>query len=158
MRTLSLGAVVLLAVSLAGAKDDGAAIYKSKCAGCHGAQGEGKSGPKLAGTSLSEDDILNVLMKGGQPKAPHTKKFAGATDAKAKSVAAYVKVSSNRQRLYTASVTLISRDCVMSKKVQVFRNFLCNNDWRRRAHPSVPGYSDIKKMWGRTSSSGVQSQ
>ena len=91
MRTLSLGAIVLIAVSLAGAKDNGAAIYKSKCAGCHGAQGEGKTGPKLAGTSLSEDDIVSVLMKGGQPKAPHTKKFSGATDAKAKSVAAYVK-------------------------------------------------------------------
>ena len=89
MRTTSLVLVLLLA-GTALAKD-GAAIYKSKCAGCHGAQGEGKSGPKLAGTSLSEDDIVNVLMKGGPPKAPHTKKFSGATDANAKAVAAYVK-------------------------------------------------------------------
>ena len=90
MRTTSLVIVLLLAAGTALAKD-GAAIYKSKCAGCHGAQGEGKVGPKLAGTSLSEDDIVNVLMKGGQPKAPHTKKFSGATGAKAKAVAAYVK-------------------------------------------------------------------
>lgn len=90
MQTVSLILVLLLAASTALAKD-GAAIYKSKCAGCHGAQGEGKNGPKLAGTSLSEDDIVNVLMKGGQPKAPHTKKFSGATDAHAKAVAAYVK-------------------------------------------------------------------
>ena len=90
MRAMSLVVVLLLAVGTALAKDP-AAIYKSKCSGCHGAQGEGKSGPKLAGTALSEDDIVNVLMKGGQPKPPHTKKFAGANEAKAKAVAAYVK-------------------------------------------------------------------
>lgn len=90
MRMMSLIIVLLLTVGTALAKD-AAAIYKSKCAGCHGAQGQGKSGPKLAGTSLSEDDIVNVLLKGEQPKAPHTKKFAGATSANAKAVAAYVK-------------------------------------------------------------------
>src|SRR6516162_622628 len=57
---LTFIAVLLLAASTALAKD-GAAIYKSKCAACHGTQGEGKAGPKLAGTSLSEDDIVNVL-------------------------------------------------------------------------------------------------
>jgi mono/diheme cytochrome c family protein len=70
---------------------DAASIYKSKCAGCHGAQGEGKVGPKLAGTSMSEDDIVNVLTKGGLPKAPHTKAFKGANEQNAKQVAAYVK-------------------------------------------------------------------
>jgi mono/diheme cytochrome c family protein len=90
MRTLSLAMVLLLAACTALAKD-AAAIYKSKCAGCHGAQGEGKSGPKLGGTSLSEDDIVNVLTKGGQPKAPHTKAFPEASEAKAKQLAAYVK-------------------------------------------------------------------
>jgi len=40
---------------------------------------------------MSEEHIVNLLMKGGQPKAPHTKKFSGATDAKAKAVATYVK-------------------------------------------------------------------
>ena len=82
--------VLLLAASTAMAKD-GAAIYKSKCAGCHGAQGQGKTGPKLAGTSLSEDEIVNVLTKGGQPKAPHTKPYNGVDVAVAKQVAAYVK-------------------------------------------------------------------
>jgi len=90
MKTLSLVVVLLLSLGAAWAKD-GASIYKSKCAGCHGAQGEGKSGPKLAGTSLGEDDIVNVLTKGGQPKAPHTKPFKGANAQNAKQVAAYVK-------------------------------------------------------------------
>ena len=87
---LTFIAVLLLAASTALAKD-GAAIYKSKCAACHGTQGEGKAGPKLAGTSLSEDDIVNVLTKGGQPKAPHTKPYNGVNETTAKQVAAYVK-------------------------------------------------------------------
>ena len=90
MHRLILAAILMLGVSTGWAKD-GAAIYKSKCAGCHGAQGEGKVGPKLAGTSLSEDDIVNVLTKGGQPKAPHIKPFKGANAENAKKVAAYVK-------------------------------------------------------------------
>ena len=37
------------------AADDGAALYKSKCAGCHGADGAGKpalKAPALKGTAL----------------------------------------------------------------------------------------------------------
>ena len=83
-------AVLLMATGPAWGKDS-AAIYKSKCAGCHGAQGEGKSGPKLAGTSLSEDDIVNVLTKGGQAKPPHTKPYKGVNEADAKQLAAYIK-------------------------------------------------------------------
>jgi len=64
MKYLTAIAVLLLAISTAWAKY-GASTYKSKCAGCHGAQGEGKTGPKLAGTSLSEDDIVKVLTAGG---------------------------------------------------------------------------------------------
>ena len=90
MRRLTLIALTLVMLGTAWAKD-GASIYKSKCAGCHGAQGEGKSAPKLAGTSLTEDDIINVLTKGGQPKAPHAKPFKGANAQNAKLVAGYVK-------------------------------------------------------------------
>ena len=90
MRSLSVIAVLLLTISTAWGKD-GASIYKSKCAGCHGAQGEGKVGPKLAGTSMSEDDIVKVLTTGGLPKAPHNKAFKGANASNAKLVAAYVK-------------------------------------------------------------------
>jgi mono/diheme cytochrome c family protein len=84
-------ALLLLALSPAWAKKDAGSIYKSKCAGCHGALGEGKSGPKLAGTSLSDDDIVKVLTTGGLSKPPHTKPFKGANGTNAKEVAAYVK-------------------------------------------------------------------
>ena len=90
MDKLTLTAVLLLAASTTWAQD-GAAVFKSKCAGCHGAQGQGKTGPKLAGTSMSEDDIVNVLTKGGQPKAPHAKPYKGVDESTAKQVAAYVK-------------------------------------------------------------------
>jgi mono/diheme cytochrome c family protein len=90
MKTLIAIAVLLLATSTVWAKD-GASIYKAKCAGCHGAQGEGKVGPKLAGTSLSEDDIVKVLTTGGLPKAPHNKPYKGANGSNAKQVAQYVK-------------------------------------------------------------------
>ena len=90
MKSLSVIAVLLLTISTAWGKD-GASIYKSKCAGCHGAQGEGKTGPKLAGTSLSEDDMVKVLTSGGLSKAPHTKPYKGANGTNAKQVAAHVK-------------------------------------------------------------------
>ena len=90
MKNLSAIAVLLLATSTAWAKD-AASTYKSKCATCHGAQGEGKMGPKLAGTSLSEDDIVKILTAGGLSKAPHTKPFKGANSDNAKQVAAYIK-------------------------------------------------------------------
>jgi len=69
----------------------GESVYKSKCAGCHGATGEGKVGPALKGTKLSEDDLILVLSKGKEgKKAPHSKPISGLTDEQIKSVAHYV--------------------------------------------------------------------
>ena len=39
---VSLAAMLLVASLTSGAADDGAVLYKKKCAGCHGANGEGK--------------------------------------------------------------------------------------------------------------------
>ena len=70
----------------------GESVYKSKCAGCHGATGGGKVGPALKGTKLSEDDIAAVLTKGKEgKKAPHSKSISGLTEEQAKAVAGYVK-------------------------------------------------------------------
>jgi len=71
---------------------DGAATFKGKCAGCHGAEGQGKVGPALKGTALSADDIVAVLTKGNDAKKPpHKKPVSGLSDADAKAVADYVK-------------------------------------------------------------------
>lgn len=71
---------------------DGAAIFKTKCAGCHGPEGQGKIGPKLAGTSVSADQIAAMLTSGNDAKKPpHKKPLSGVTADDAKAVAAFVK-------------------------------------------------------------------
>jgi len=70
---------------------EGESIYKSRCAMCHGANGEGKVGPALKGTKLSEDDIVNLLSKGqDDKKMPHKKPVSGLSGDQAKAVAHYV--------------------------------------------------------------------
>jgi len=92
----ALGIALLLAVpAVSWAAEDGAALYKSKCAGCHGAGGEGKpavKAPALKGTALDAEKITQHLMK-GEPnsKPPHKKGIAGLTDAQAKAIADFVK-------------------------------------------------------------------
>jgi mono/diheme cytochrome c family protein len=89
------GSLLILSLSFSTvlmAQGGGDTIYKSKCAACHGAMGEGKVGPALKGTKLSEDDIVAVLSKGKEgKKAPHAKAMAGLTEEQAKAVATYVK-------------------------------------------------------------------
>ena len=79
--------IVLVALALSTAAfADGADLYKAKCAGCHGANGEGKMGPKIAGNTT----VADVLTNGGKTKAPHTKAFANITADDIKAIADYV--------------------------------------------------------------------
>jgi mono/diheme cytochrome c family protein len=71
---------------------DGAATYKAKCAVCHGPEGQGKVGPALKGTSLSADQIADLLTKGNDAKkAPHKKPLSSLSADDGKAVAAFVK-------------------------------------------------------------------
>jgi cytochrome c len=92
---LSLAVVLLVGSSTSWAADDGAALYKTKCAGCHGASGEGKpaiKSPALKGTKLDVNQIVEHLTKGESgSKAPHNKGIAGLNDGQAKAIAEYVK-------------------------------------------------------------------
>ena len=86
--------VITLSVSLAlpAFAQDGGATYKAKCAMCHGPEGQGKVGPKLAGTALTADQITALLTAGDDAKkAPHKKAISGLSPDDAKSVAAFVK-------------------------------------------------------------------
>jgi mono/diheme cytochrome c family protein len=90
----SLVAVMASVPMLFGA-EDGAALYKTKCAPCHGASGEGKpviKAPALKGTSWDADRIVQHITK-GEPdsKAPHNKGISGVNDAQAKAIAEFVK-------------------------------------------------------------------
>ena len=78
--------LLALAMSTAAFAADGASLYKAKCAGCHGPNGEGKIGPKIAGNTT----VTDVLTNGGKTKAPHTKAFANITADDAKAIADYV--------------------------------------------------------------------
>ena len=71
---------------------DGAATYKAKCANCHGPEGQGKVGKALKGTTLTADQIVDVLTKGDDAKkAPHKKPMAALSADDAKAVADFVK-------------------------------------------------------------------
>ena len=79
--------VIAMMSGVALAAEDGAAIYKAKCAMCHGADGAGKSGPALKGVSAAT--VTDVLEKGGK-KAPHAKGMAALTPDQVKAVAGFV--------------------------------------------------------------------
>lgn len=92
--TLVVLLVITLSVSLAlpAFAQDGAATYKAKCASCHGAEGQGKVGPALKGTTLTDAQITDLLSKGDEAKkAPHKKALAGLSADDAKAVATFVK-------------------------------------------------------------------
>ena len=92
---VTVAAVLLTAPLASWAAQDGAAVYKTKCAGCHGANGEGKPGmkaPAVKGTKLEASQIVDHIMK-GEPgsKAPHNKGMSGVSEEQAKAIADYIK-------------------------------------------------------------------
>jgi len=92
---VSLATMLVIASSASWAAEDGASLYKTKCAGCHGASGEGKpamKAPALKGTSLDANQIAEHITKGeAGSKAPHNKGIAGLNDEQAKAIAEWVK-------------------------------------------------------------------
>ena len=87
--------LTLIAMASSSAAADASALYKSKCSGCHGANGEGKptvKAPALKGTQMDASQIVQNLTKGdAQKKAPHNKGMSGLTEEQASDLAEYVK-------------------------------------------------------------------
>ena len=82
MMVLTAAAVLMTTAAFA---EDGAAIFKAKCAACHGAAGEGKgAAPAIKGKSL------DVVTKGGA-KGIHAKPIAGVTPEQVAAIAAFLK-------------------------------------------------------------------
>ena len=79
-------AVLAMMMSTAAFAQEGGDLFKAKCAGCHGAGGEGKMGPSLKGKT--EAEVTDVLTNGGK-KGPHAKAF-NATPDQVKAIAAFV--------------------------------------------------------------------
>jgi mono/diheme cytochrome c family protein len=86
MKRFAITLVTLaMMMSTAAFADDGAAIYKAKCAGCHGAAGEGKMGPAIKGKTNAAD----VAAKGGLA-GPHSKPINGVSEDQAKAIGEFV--------------------------------------------------------------------
>jgi cytochrome c len=92
---ITLASLLIAGGTALSAAEDGAALYKKRCAGCHGAGGEGKSAmkaPAIKGTKLEVSQITDHLTKGeSASKAPHNKGMSGLNADQAKAIAEYVK-------------------------------------------------------------------
>jgi mono/diheme cytochrome c family protein len=88
-------ALTLVGTRAGWAATDGAALYKSRCANCHGPNGEGKSSlnnSQLKGKSLDVNHVTDYLLKGNPAmKAPHKKGFSNLNEDQAKALAEFVK-------------------------------------------------------------------
>jgi mono/diheme cytochrome c family protein len=78
--------------------EDGAALYKAKCAACHGADGAGKPAAKIP--ALNSDDaqkksdaeLTDFIANGGPgKKASHAFSQKGITEDQVKSLVAYIR-------------------------------------------------------------------
>jgi mono/diheme cytochrome c family protein len=95
---LTAFALFLILPSLSWAQED---LYKAKCAGCHGADGNGTAAGKKMGAlefsspavqKMSTTDIADFIENGGpQKKASHAFASKGVSAADAAKLATYVK-------------------------------------------------------------------
>jgi cytochrome c553 len=88
----ALAVLIAMPLSVLSA-EDGAELYKSHCAACHGDKGEGKKEakmPALKGTKKTADQIVAFLMKGESGKTMHANPI-GVTEDQAKALADYIK-------------------------------------------------------------------
>ncbi len=88
----------LILPNLSWAADDGASLYKAKCAMCHGADLAGKpaaKAPSLIGDDAkkaSDADLTDMIANGGKDKKPmHAFANKGVTPDQIKMVIAYVR-------------------------------------------------------------------
>jgi len=91
-------ALFLIWPNLSWAADDGAAIYKAKCAACHGADLAGKPAAKLPSLvsddakKLSDADLTDMIANGGKDKkASHAFASKGMTPDQIKMVVSYLR-------------------------------------------------------------------
>jgi mono/diheme cytochrome c family protein len=91
-------ALFLVLPNLSWAADDGATIYKTKCAMCHGADLAGKPAAKIPSLisdeskKTSDADLTDMIANGGKDKkASHAFATKGVTPDQVKMVVAYIR-------------------------------------------------------------------
>lgn len=88
----------LIVPNLSWAADDGATIYKTKCAMCHGVDLGGKPAAKIPSLisdevkKASDEDLTDVVANGGKDKkASHAFSAKGLTPDQIKMVISYIR-------------------------------------------------------------------
>jgi mono/diheme cytochrome c family protein len=91
-------ALFLILPNLSWAADDGAAVYKAKCAVCHGADLAGKPAAKAPSLisdeskKASDADLTDAIANGGKAKkAMHAFANKGVTPDQVKMVISYIR-------------------------------------------------------------------
>jgi mono/diheme cytochrome c family protein len=91
-------ALFVLIPNLSWAADDGASLYKAKCAACHGADATGKPAAKIPSLvaddakKMSDDDLNDAVANGGKTKKPgHTFSQKGLSPDQVKMVISYIR-------------------------------------------------------------------
>lgn len=91
-------ALFLILPNLSWAADDGAAVYKAKCAACHGADLAGKPAAKAPSLisdeakKSSDADLTEMIANGGkEKKAMHAFGNKGVTPDQVKMVVSYIR-------------------------------------------------------------------
>jgi mono/diheme cytochrome c family protein len=90
--TIAVGLFILIP-NLSWAADDGASLYKTKCAACHGADAAGKPAAKIP--SLVSDEAKKAsdddLAKSVGEKAKHPASVKSLTPDEVKAIVTYVR-------------------------------------------------------------------
>jgi len=96
-------ALFLILPNLSWAADDGATIYKTKCAACHGADLGGKPAAKIPSLisddakKVSDADLGEMIANGGKDKkASHAFANKGVTPDQVKMVVTYIRESQKK--------------------------------------------------------------
>ena len=91
-------ALFLILPNLSWAAEDGATIYQSKCAACHGVNLGGKPAVKIPSLvsddskKLSDAELTDMIAQGGKDKkASHAFSNKGVTPDQIKMVVAYIR-------------------------------------------------------------------
>ena len=91
-------ALFMVVPNLSWAADDGATLYKAKCAACHGADGAGKPAAKIPSLISdeakkgSDADLTDMIANGGKAKkASHAYSAKGLTPDQIKMVVEYIR-------------------------------------------------------------------
>ena len=91
-------ALFLVLPNLSWAADDGAAVYKTKCAACHGVDLAGKPAAKSpslvsdGAKKASDADLTDMIANGGKDKKPmHAFANKGVTPDQIKMVVSYIR-------------------------------------------------------------------